>query len=154
MNAEMSVIRDRLGALRSEFEALEQNLDEDMSLVADCYEAYKRAPDSLRRMNNQAFFTRIRIWREEWAEGELAEPFATVSSIAQTRSGAASEEDAPLESGSYKVTCSKETDLVDLLHAYSKHLGKPNEAAELASTIARHTFDSEARATTSWSRDR
>lgn len=114
MNAEMSVIRDRLGALRSEFEALEQNLDEDMSLVADCYEAYKRAPDSLRRMRNQAFFTRIRIWREEWAEGELAEPFATVSSIAQTRSGAASEEDAPLESGSYKVTCSQETDLVDL----------------------------------------
>ena len=27
-------------------------------------------------MYNQAFFTRIRIWREERAEGELAEPFA------------------------------------------------------------------------------
>lgn len=113
INAEMSIISDRLGALRTEFEALEQNLDEAMSLVQNCCEAYRRAPDSLRRMYNQAFFTRIRIWREERAEGELAEPFATICSITQSRSGATPDGDAPLE-GSHKVICSKETDLVDL----------------------------------------
>jgi ActR/RegA family two-component response regulator len=37
-----------------------------------------------------------------------------------------------------KSFCPEENDLVDLLRAYSKHLGKPNDAAELASTAAQH----------------
>lgn len=37
------------------------------------------------------------------------------------RNGTPPEGEAPCEGGSYEVICSKETDVVDLLHAYSKH---------------------------------
>lgn len=114
INRAMAAVSGRLDALQIEFQALEQNLDDAVALIENCYEAYRRAPDGLRRTFNQAFFTRILITREEAVEGELAEPFATVSTIAGTKSGASPRGDTPLPSGSYKVTCSKENDLVDL----------------------------------------
>ena len=73
-----------------------------------------RAPDALRRTYNQAFFKRILITREESIQGELAEPFTTIVTFTEVNSGASPEGPAPLLSGSYKVTCSKETDVVDL----------------------------------------
>lgn len=114
INREMTAIGDRLNMLRTEFEALEQNLDDAMALTANCYDAYIRAPDALRRTFNQAFFTRILISRDESVEGELAEPFATIITTAKTNSGASPEGETPPAKGFYKVTCSKETDLVDL----------------------------------------
>ncbi len=114
INREMAVISDRLDALQTEFHALEQNLDDAMALIENCYEAYVRAPDSLRRTFNQAFFSRILITRDEGAEGELAEPFATIVTATQNTSGAFPNGEAPRINGSYKVTCSKETNLVDL----------------------------------------
>lgn len=114
INRDMAVISDRLDALQTEFDALEQNLDDAMALIENCYEAYMRAPDSLRRAFNQAFFKRILITRDEGAEGELAEPFATIMTATQNTSGASPNGEAPHMSGSYKVSCSKETNLVDL----------------------------------------
>lgn len=114
VNREMTVISNRLNALKTEFEVLEQNLDDAIALAENCYEAYRRAPDGLRRTHNQAFLTRILITREESVEGVLAEPFASIITVTETTYGASPEGEAPYESGSYKVTCSKETDLVDL----------------------------------------
>lgn len=114
INREMTAIGDRLNMLRTEFEALEQNLDDAMALTANCYDAYLRAPDALRRTFNQAFFTRILITRDESVEGELAKPFATIITTAETNSGASPEGETPPAEGFYKVTCSKETNLVDL----------------------------------------
>jgi HAMP domain-containing protein len=88
INTEMSVISDRLGALRTEFEVLEQNLDDAIALAENCYEAYRRAPDALRRTYNQAFFRRILVTRVESVEGVLAQPFASIVTVTETTSGA------------------------------------------------------------------
>ncbi len=114
VNREMSVISDRLGALKTEFEVLEQNLDDAIALAENCYEAYRRAPDALRRTYNRAFFKRILITRDETVEGVLAEPFASIVTVSETANGASPEGEAPHANGSYKVICSKEHDLVDL----------------------------------------
>lgn len=114
INREMAAVADRLNALQTEFEVLEQNLYDAIALAGNCYEAYRRAPDALRRTYNQAFFTRILITRDESIEGELAQPFATIIIVTETTNGASPEGEAPFESGSYNVICSKETDLVEV----------------------------------------
>lgn len=114
VNQEMTVVGERLSALKTEFEVLEQNLDDAITLAENCYEAYRRAPDALRRTYNQAFFKRILITRDESVEGVLAEPFACIVTAMKTTYSAPPEGEAPYEGGSYKVICSKETDLVDL----------------------------------------
>lgn len=115
INREMAAVADRLNALQTEFEVLEQNLYDAIALAGNCYEAYRRAPDALRRTYNQAFFTRILITRDESIEGELAQPFATIITVTETTNGASPEGEAPFESGSYNVICSKETDLVEAM---------------------------------------
>lgn len=114
VNHEMSVVSDRLGALKTEFEVLEQNLDDAIALAENCNEAYRRAPDALRRTYNQAFFKRILITRDESVEGVLAEPFASIVTVPENRNGTPPEGEAPCEGGSYEVICSKETGVVDL----------------------------------------
>ncbi len=49
-----------------------------IELAASCYDSYRRAPDALRRIYNQAFFNRILIWEEEPASGELQDLFELV----------------------------------------------------------------------------
>lgn len=114
INHEMTGISERPDALKTEFQVLEHNLDEAIALAADCYEAYRRAPDHLRRLYNQAFFTRIIVTRDESIEGVLAEPFASIITVTETSNGASPDGETPYTNGSYKVTCSKETNLVDL----------------------------------------
>ena len=114
VNQEMTVVGERLSALKTEFEVLEQNLDDAITLAENCYEAYRRAPDALRRTYNQALFKRILVNRDESVEGVLAEPFACIVTATETTYGAPPEGEAPYEGGSYKVVCSKKTDLVDL----------------------------------------
>ncbi|MCP4307897.1 MAG: hypothetical protein GY788_24110 [bacterium] len=58
------------------FDEIERNLDQALTLVADCLEAYGQASNELRRIYNQAFFERIWIG-EEGVEGvDLKLPFA------------------------------------------------------------------------------
>ncbi len=114
VNREMTVVSDRLNALKTEFEVLEQTLNDAIALAVNCYEAYRRAPDALRRTYSQAFFKRILITRDETAEWVLAEPFASIVTVSETANGASPEGEAPFADGSYNFTCSKATDVVDL----------------------------------------
>lgn len=114
VNRETTVVGECLSALKTEFKVLGQNLDDAIALAEHCYEAYHRASDALRRTYNKAFFTRVLVTRDESVEEVLAEPFTCIVTATETTYGAPPEGEAPDEGGSYKVTCSKETDLVDL----------------------------------------
>lgn len=75
ISRQLATVAERLQALSVRFDDLERNLELALELLESCYEAYRRAPDSLRRLYNQAFFNRILIWEDEAAEGELTELF-------------------------------------------------------------------------------
>ena len=49
-----------------------------MDLIENCYEAYRRAPDDLRRRFNQAFFEKIYVDERGEPQGEIAEPFRVI----------------------------------------------------------------------------
>ena len=50
-------------------------LDAALELLENCYEAYRRATDDIRRRFNQGFFTHIYVDVEGDVEMEVAQPF-------------------------------------------------------------------------------
>jgi site-specific DNA recombinase len=71
---EAAAIEGRLVAVAGDFEAAEVNLQRALTRVEDCAEAYRAAPEKLRRQFNLAFFKRLLITDEYEVDGDLAEP--------------------------------------------------------------------------------
>ncbi len=63
-----------------EFSELEGNLETAMEILENCYEAYRRAPDDIRRHFNQALFVRILVDEDGEIRSELAQPFEMILS--------------------------------------------------------------------------
>ena len=78
ISRQLAAIKERLEAADVRFSDIDHNLELAMELIENCYEAYRRAPDDLRRRFNQAFFVKIYVDEDGEASGELAEPFQTI----------------------------------------------------------------------------
>lgn len=78
ISRQLATISERLEATTVHFSAMERNLELAMELLENCFEAYRRAPDDLRRRFNQAFFEKIYVDEDGDALGALAEPFSTI----------------------------------------------------------------------------
>ncbi|MGH3630851.1 MAG: recombinase family protein [Sciscionella sp.] len=74
ITSRLATIDQRLGATATEFAVIETNLARALDLAEDCHTAYLSAEPALRRLFNQAFFTRLYI-DQDGVRGELAEPF-------------------------------------------------------------------------------
>ena len=78
------------------FTELESNLVSAMELLENCYEAYRRASDDIRRRFNQALFVRILVDQNGEIRTELAEPFEMILSLdAVTATTAAGQKEEP-----------------------------------------------------------
>jgi site-specific DNA recombinase len=88
----MATLVERLSALDADNETVVSNLEFAIALVDNCYEAYRRASDSLRRNFNQAFFSKIYVDQNDELRGDLAEPFKMIVNRAQHLSGAKAED--------------------------------------------------------------
>jgi hypothetical protein len=78
------------------FATIDQHLIEALDLVENCYEAYRRAPDDIRRRFNQAFFERVVVDQDTEVTAELAEPFRSLSETAQGLAAAPEIQQKPL----------------------------------------------------------
>lgn len=58
------------------FDEIERNLDQALTLAADCLEAYARATDEIRRAFNQSFFDKIWVGEDGVEGADLKLPFA------------------------------------------------------------------------------
>lgn len=67
-----------LERLDIEHDAIEETLDLALAIVADTQQAYENAPPQVRRLLNQALFTRIEISHGEEIQVRLADPFVTI----------------------------------------------------------------------------
>jgi hypothetical protein len=79
--SQMTVINERLAASNVKIESVQAGLATALVLAGDCFDGYRTAPDSVRKMFNQAFFQRIVVLSVDEGpsvEGELAEPFRTL----------------------------------------------------------------------------
>ena len=63
---------------RLQFETIEKNLDRALELARDCQTAYRAASAKVRRLFNQAFFTKIYVYDDGQVTHDLAEPFRTL----------------------------------------------------------------------------
>ena len=73
---ELKSAENRLRATEANFETIEANLDKALAIAGDCQAVYREAGPRIRRLMNQAFFTRIYIDLDGSARGQLAPPFA------------------------------------------------------------------------------
>ena len=77
-------IDSQLRAQLTEFELVNQNLKLALDLTEDCGAAYRNAPESIKRMFNQAFFEKVLVVQKEetagdvWIETKFREPFNTL----------------------------------------------------------------------------
>ncbi len=77
-------IDSQLKAQLTEFELVNQNLKLALDLTVDCGGAYRNAPESIKRMFNQAFFEKVLVVQKDDDPGEirietkLREPFETL----------------------------------------------------------------------------
>ncbi len=78
ISLQLSSISERLSTMTIKFSELESNLVSAMELLQNCYEAYRRAPDHIRRRFNQALFVRILVDQNGEIRTELAEPFEMI----------------------------------------------------------------------------
>ena len=78
VSRQLAAIEERLRAATIRFSGIDRNLELAMELIESCYEAYRRAPDDMRRRFNQAFFEKIYIDEEGEPSGELAAPFSVI----------------------------------------------------------------------------
>ncbi|GAA3734705.1 recombinase family protein [Leifsonia bigeumensis] len=85
ISLQLSSIVERLSAMTIKFSELESNLIGAMELLQNCSEAYRRAPDDIRRRFNQALFVRILVDQGGEIRTELAEPFEMILSTEGTR---------------------------------------------------------------------
>lgn len=131
ISRQLAAVVERLQNLTVRFDELERNLETAIELTASCYEAYRRAPDALRRIYNQAFFTRILIWEEEPASGELQDLFELVLTIsAETQ---AQERQEAENTGFSASKGSKDEHLVPLegFEPPTRSLGRSGSSTEL-----------------------
>lgn len=82
--SQLASIEERLTSSNTEFDRFEQLIKRALDLATYAAKAYRHAAtvkgsDQIRRLFNQAFFTRIRV-SDDRATGELAEPFKTLLS--------------------------------------------------------------------------
>ncbi len=85
ISLQLTSIAERLSTMTIKFSELENNLVGAMQLLENCYEAYRRASDDIRRRFNQALFVRILIDQDGEIRTELAEPFEMILSTAVVR---------------------------------------------------------------------
>lgn len=78
VSRQLATIEERRQAATVRFADIDRNLDLAMELLENCYEAYLRAPDDIRRRFNQALFEKVFIEEDGEPRGELAEPFGVI----------------------------------------------------------------------------
>jgi site-specific DNA recombinase len=83
ISRQLSSIANRLSSTAVTFTTIERHLKESLDLIENCFEAYRRAPDDIRRRFNQAFFERIVIEQDFEVVAELAEPFRSLQEATQ-----------------------------------------------------------------------
>ncbi len=74
-------LNDRLAASTAKIEEVQVRLSAALLLARDCFDAYRSAPDAVRKLFNAAFFRRIVVTvrdSEPEVRGKLAEPFASL----------------------------------------------------------------------------
>lgn len=111
---QLSSISERLSNMDVKFTDLERNLESAMKLIANCYEAYRRAPDDVRRRFNQAFFVRILVDEDGDIRTEMAEPFDMVLDTSVRPPSSGHEEINEPSTDSFSVKGSRELHLVPL----------------------------------------
>jgi site-specific DNA recombinase len=78
ISLQLTSIGERLETVTIHFSDLEGNLESAMEMLENCYEAYRRAPDEIRRRFNQALFVRILVDQDGEIRSELAQPFEMI----------------------------------------------------------------------------
>ena len=78
ISLQLASIGERLESVTIHFSDLESNLESAMEMLENCYEAYRRAPDDIRRRFNQALFVRILVDEDGEIRSELAQPFEMI----------------------------------------------------------------------------
>ncbi|MEU8717548.1 recombinase family protein [Streptomyces sp. NPDC048663] len=75
IGSRLAAVQERLDAATTASGKLEANLSAALNLAGNCRAAYRMAEPSVRRMFNQAFFTRLLIHEDDGVHGQRAEPF-------------------------------------------------------------------------------
>ena len=68
-------IDDQIAAHSTHYEIIKDNLKQTFDLIVDCGQAYKQAPDMIKRAFNQAIFEKILVYPDGTIVPEFAEPF-------------------------------------------------------------------------------
>ena len=76
LNHQLVAVAERLEQTNIRHEDIQSNLLTALDLIENCYDAYRRAPDHVRRQFNQALFTRIEVTQDGQIRTELAQPMA------------------------------------------------------------------------------
>lgn len=71
-------IATKLEESRLHFDVIVRNLGMALDLSRDCAQAYKTAPDHIRRQFNQVFFKRVLVHWDASITAELAPPFDVI----------------------------------------------------------------------------
>lgn len=74
----LTQITSRLDAATANYAEAQAELADCIDLAGDCYTVYQQAPDSVRRLFNQAFFERIYITDQDEVETEPTGAFAMI----------------------------------------------------------------------------
>lgn len=120
ISRQLSHIAENLESATVTFATIEQHLVEALDLIENCFEAYRRAPDDIRRRFNQAFFEQIIVHQDSEVTVELAEPFNSLSKSATRILGAEIQENRSGTSlerqimGVDSTLCSRDEHLVPL----------------------------------------
>lgn len=78
IGTQLAAIERRLEAATLHYDQIQTNLNIALELAEDCYRAYSIAPDHIRRLFNQAFFTHLFVEDDGTIRADLAEPFRTL----------------------------------------------------------------------------
>ena len=97
-------ITTKLEASNLHFDVVERNLGMALDLSRDCAQAYKTAPDHIRRQFNQVFFKRVLVHWDASVTAELAPPFDVI--LGQMREAASAETDLASPQDTKKPTLS------------------------------------------------
>jgi len=75
---ELEAAKRLVRASEIKFATIEATLQDCLSFLANCYEAYRDAPPQIRRRLNQAVFERFLVGEDESAEAELTDTFMSL----------------------------------------------------------------------------
>lgn len=81
LSRQLANVEERLANLSGETTRVEDGLSRALDLASNCHQAYRGAPDDLRRLMNQAFFEKPYI-EDDSVVSRMHEPFATISQVA------------------------------------------------------------------------